>query len=89
MIEVPAADFIPCNGGLVKLLTIIADSGPQGISTRQLCEQSFNSRNYSLQMIQKAEQERYIKRIGSGKKREVVTEEVIEEEEEEEDDKAK
>jgi ribosomal protein S19E (S16A) len=39
----------------------------RGISTRRLCEQSFNSRNYGMRMIQKALNYGYIKRVKTGK----------------------
>jgi DNA-binding MarR family transcriptional regulator len=71
-IEVSAEEFMHCHASLVKLLTVISTSESKpasggGISTRQLCDQSFNSRNYGTRMIKEAEKNGYIKRVRRGK----------------------
>jgi DNA-binding MarR family transcriptional regulator len=72
-IEVSAEEFMHCHASLVRLLTVISTSeskpaGGGGISTRQLCDQSFNSRNYGTRMIKEAEKNGYIRRVKTGKK---------------------
>jgi hypothetical protein len=68
-IKIRAADFIrKDNAALVKLLRIIRKAGKDGIATRRLCQVAFNSRAYGMKVINRAEEEGYIKRIGKGKR---------------------
>ena len=57
------------NAGLVRLLKIMEETGGKdGISTRKLCEQTFNSRNYGMHVIKRAYDEGYIKRFDKSKR---------------------
>jgi hypothetical protein len=53
--------------GLVRLLKILQEAGKDGISTTNLCEQAFKTRNYGMRVINRAYEDGYIKRFGKGK----------------------
>ena len=55
------------NAGLVRVLKIIQEAGKDGISTTNLCEQAFKTRNYGMRVINRAYEDGYIKRFGKKK----------------------
>jgi hypothetical protein len=69
-IEISASDFIrKDNAGLVRLLQVVQKAGPDGISTRKLCERTFGSRSYGLEVIKRADSAGYITRTGKYSKK--------------------
>jgi hypothetical protein len=56
------------NAGLVRLLKIIQEAGKYGISTTNLCDQAFKTRNYGLRVINRAYDDGYIRRFGKNKR---------------------
>ena len=65
-----ASDFLrkKDNAGLVRLLKIIQAAGKNGISTTNLCDQAFKTRNYSMRVINRAYDDDYIQRFGKNKR---------------------
>ena len=64
MIDVTVRDFlsIPGNRGLVRMLTTLAEAGPQGLPSRRVGELVFNSRQYGHRVLKRAEELGYIER---------------------------
>jgi len=46
-IKVTAEDFLRSHSQMVKLLKALDKAGPQGLSTRKLCENILNSKAYA------------------------------------------
>ncbi len=67
-IGVTADDFIRTHRGLVQLLHAIKDAGPNGISTKKLCSEAFNSMRQGMEVLGKAKSAGYIKRSRREKK---------------------
>lgn len=63
MIEIPASDFIQTHLALFRLLQQISKSGADDMSTRELCDTTFNSREQGMRVIVQAEKAAYIKRV--------------------------
>jgi hypothetical protein len=66
------------NAALVHLLKVVRKAGPDGISTRKLCTQAFDSQSQGLLLIERAEQQHYVVRTGKknkkgGGKKRIVT----------------
>jgi hypothetical protein len=57
------------NAALVHLLKVVRKAGPDGLSTRKLCDKAFDSRSYGLDIIKRAEKEGYIIRTGKRNKK--------------------
>jgi len=56
------------NTGLVRLLKIIQAAGKNGISTTNLCDHAFKTRNYGMRVITRAYDDGYIQRFGKNKR---------------------
>jgi predicted HTH transcriptional regulator len=54
--------------GLVRVLRVIEKAGKDGISTRELCEQTFKTKNYGMRVIGRAYDDGYIQRFGKNKR---------------------
>src|SRR5918992_5652240 len=54
--------------GLVRVLRVIEKAGKDGISTRELCEQTFKTKNYGMRVIGRAYDDGYIRRFGKNKR---------------------
>jgi hypothetical protein len=83
-VEITAEDFIKTHYNLVRLLRFIKDVGGkgnmgEGVTTRMLCDQVFNSRAEGLKVIREAEIAGYLHRfkmtrgITTKKKRNLIT----------------
>src|SRR5688500_18811914 len=65
-IEISVSDFLrKDNAALVHLLKVIRKAGgTDGLSTRMLCTEAFDSRSYGLRVIERAHKDGYITRTG-------------------------
>jgi hypothetical protein len=62
MIDVSPSDFYKLHGGLVRVLRALEVAGPQGLSTRKVSEQVFNSHSYGVYILKQAYDLGYIRR---------------------------
>jgi hypothetical protein len=66
-IQVTVEDFVNSHGSLVHLLKTLEKAEPEGLTTRDLCDISFNNRKRVIKLIKEAEKAGYIRRFSMHK----------------------